>query len=170
MCEVLEASCFCFWRSGTPDLVCLLCLCLALFDLEFADSLRKHWVLIFPAWDELSVIVLNFIFSFKMSCYCCGGEKKKEQDQEITLVWEAFYKCLREWYKHHEFHLSHEFSVPEWGQCPWQCAVECVALVGAAFYPNSLCCCERSTPGIWSTRTGIPAASPGLAEPLKGES
>lgn len=36
-----------------PDLVYLLWLCRALFDLEFDDPLRKYWVLIFPAWDEL---------------------------------------------------------------------------------------------------------------------
>lgn len=37
-----------------PDLVHLLWLCMALFDLKFTDPLRKHWVLIFPTWDELS--------------------------------------------------------------------------------------------------------------------
>lgn len=46
--------------------------------------------------------------------------------------------------------------------------MECFALVGVAFYPNSLCFCGRSRPGVWSTKTGIPASSPGLAEPLKG--
>lgn len=66
---------FLFWVA--PNLVYLLWLCMALFDLEFADPLRKHWV-IFPARDELSVIVLNFIFSFKMISYCCGVGKKKE--------------------------------------------------------------------------------------------
>lgn len=46
--------------------------------------------------------------------------------------------------------------------------MECFALLGVAFYPNSLCFCGRSRPGVWSTKTGIPASSPGLAEPLKG--
>lgn len=68
-----------------PDLVYHLWLCMAFFDLEFIDPLRKHRVFIFPARDELGGIVLNFIFSFKMSCCCCGvGEK--EQEQEMTLV------------------------------------------------------------------------------------
>lgn len=45
--------------------------------------------------------------------------------------------------------------------------MEHFALVGVAFYPDSLCFCGRSMPGVWSTRAGIPAASPDLSEPLK---
>lgn len=59
-----------------PDLVCLSWLGMALFHLEFTDPLRRHWFLIFYSTHEPSVTVLNFIFSFKMSCYPCGGGKK----------------------------------------------------------------------------------------------
>lgn len=95
------------------DLVYLLWLCMALFDLW------ENWVLIFPALDELSVIVLNFIFSFKMSCYGCVEGKKAAGSGNYSGLREAFYKCLQEWFEHRELQLSHVFSVPEGGAVQW---------------------------------------------------
>lgn len=95
-----------------PDLVYHLWLCMALFDLKLTDPLRKHWVLIFPARDELSVIVLNFLFSFKMRCCCCGVGKEGAGSGNDSGLREAFYECLQECIKHQELHLPRVFSVP----------------------------------------------------------
>lgn len=119
-----------------PDLVYHLWLCMALFALKLTDPLRKHWVLIFPARDELSVIVLNFLFSFQMRCYCCGVGKEGAGSGNDSGLREAFYECLQECIKHQELNLPRVFSVPVRGV-----GSGAFCFGGVCFYPNHPCFC-----------------------------
>lgn len=74
----------------------------------------------FSSTDELSAIALNLIFSSKMSCYyCSGGIEKGAWSGKDSGFREAFCKCLQEWLKHHELHVSRVFSIPQGAGVQW---------------------------------------------------